>query len=813
VTQEVNLAQQRAKQFSEASDDIDLADIGRSLQRRWRTILVFTGCLTFVITLWMMLSPPNFSPTGLLYFTDAQLLTTPQASNGSSLLTTYQSNTNVPTAVQVLEAPALIERAILETGLNVVVEPHNQTPPALWKFKFLEGSQIDVFAPKPRKLIIRFATFRDPGNTGGLYALRFGPGGSYKVIRASGSGKVVASGMIGQPASGPGLTLQVDSAAPGPPPPAGAVYDLTITPAEVEANNLIGNALLVITQIGAPTAPTNTISVQLFWYDPFQAAQFVNQLMDDFLATQISWTNQAASASDAFLSGELGKVQNELSDADDKLADYQAKTGILDVPANAQAGISQLSTYEEQRTAALVQEQAFAQLLATIKTSHGALNPYLVTASNDPVLAQLASALATAEVTQQSESLQYTGEAPELQQQEATISRIKTSIKSLLQNDEALAATNVADLDKQIADFKNFLRTEPAQSLEITALTQSSQVLGQIYVLLMQNEEEAEVSKAATIVDTRVASSAQVPLFASRPLYKIFIAAAVLLGLMGGVALVLTQRVLSGRFHSENDVRRQINLPVLGLIPLRPKRERGYGVFPAAAGDPFAQSFRLLRSKLYQQAGPQAATAQVLLAASALTGDGRTTLAVNLAKTLSDDGKRVLLLDGDLHRGQLHFLLGLPQSPGLAEWLLGQETPPARQVNGQNFVVMPAGRYPANPSEVLNLPTLATVFSALRGQFDYIIVDCPPLPRVTDTLALVAQADFVLSVLFIEKTQRTALAAHLSAFGAMTIGHGIVINGLFNKVKRKTAVYGAPVPPPWHRRLRQRFWAPPIRPK
>lgn len=794
----------RAKQFTEGSDDIDLADIGRSLKRRWRTILIFAGCLTFLVTLWMMLSPPGFTPTGLLYFTDAQLLTTPQASNGSSLLTTYQSNTNVPTAVQVLEAEALVEKAVLETGLNVIVEPHGRAPPAFWRFKFLEGSAIDVFAPKPRKLSVRFATFTDIGNTGGLFTLRFGAGGAYKVFRTNGNGRAVATGTLGAPASGPGLTLRVDTALAGaPPPPAGAVYDLTITPPRVMANSLITNSLLTVIQIGAPTAPTNTIQVQLVWYDPFQGTQFVNQLMDDFLATQISWTNQAASASDAFLASQLGKVQDALSNADSKLAAYQAKTGILDVPANAQAGISQLSTYEEQRTAALVQQQAFTQLLTSIKDSHGALNPYLVTASNDPVLAQLATNLANAEVLLQSESLQYTGNAPELQQQEATIYRIKSSIKSLLQNDETLAATNVADLDKQIADFKDMLRTEPAQSLEITELTQSSQVFGQLYVLLMQNEEEAEVSKAATIVNTRIASPAQVPLSPARPLYEIFIAAAVLLGLMGGVALVLVQRVLSGRFHSENDVRRQLDLPVFGAIPLRPKRERGYGLFPAAAGDPFAQSFRLLRSRLYQRGADTAA--QVVLIASAMTGEGRSTIAVNLAKVLADDARRVLILDADMHRGQLHYLLGLPTFPGLSEWLLGRETPAARAVAGQKFLAMPAGRYPVNPSELLNVPNLDAVFAELRSAFDYIIVDCPPLPRVTDTLTLAKQADIVLSVLFIEKTLRAAFATHLEAFGAMTCAHGLVINGLPNAAKRREVPYGAPAPLSWHRRLRLRL--------
>jgi capsular exopolysaccharide synthesis family protein len=793
LKQDLPPVDQRASPFGEGSDDIDLADIARTLKRKWRTIAIFAGSLTLLALIFVMLSAPMFSVSGLLYFGNAQLLATPQQGNSTNLLTTFQNVTDVPTAVELLQANELLEKAILETGMNVDVEPEGESPPAFWQWKFFDHSAIDTYKPGPRRLIIQYATFADPGSPGGEYRLRFGDNGSYRLLPAAGNGPAVLTGTLREPAAGPNITMFVDTAIrDAPMPRAGATYDVSITPAKTLAAGLIGGAL-DISQVGAPTAPTNTALIQLLWNDPFLAQKFVNQLMKDFIATQLSWTTEAASNAETYVASQLAKVQASLSDADNKLAAYQAQTGILDVPANAQAVIGQLSQYQVQRTTALLQQQAYQQLLKSINAAHGGgINPYLVSTANDPTLTQLAGNLANAQIQLQSQSVQYTAQSPEVQAQQATINKTESAIKTLLQNDEAQAGANVANLQQQIAQYQNQLKSMPAQSLQIIELTQASQVYGQLYVLLMQNEEEAEVSKASSIVDTRIAAQAEVPLGAAKPNYKIFVLAGIFLGLIGGVALVLSQRVLSGRFHSENDVRRHLTLPIFGLIPARPKRGRNAGVFPVASKDQFAEAFRLLRSRLYQMNG--AASSHVFLVTSAETGDGRTTVAVNLAKAFADDGKRVLLLDADLHRGHLHETLGLPQSPGLSEWLLRREKTPLLEVKGQSFLALPAGKYAANPSELLSDPMLDVIFKVLRADFDYIIVECPPLPRVADTLILLKHADLALSVLFIEKTSRAGFAAHLETYGAASVRRGIVINGLLDPAKQKAPSYGQAMP-------------------
>lgn len=785
---------QTSPQFGEGSDDIDLPDIGRSLRRQWRKIAIFAACTTFIALLVVLFSSPIFSLNGSLFFGNAQLLSTPQGNAGTNLLTSFQNINDVPTEVELIQSRALVEQAILETGLNVTVEPTDFEPLTYWRWRFEHGKSVDAFAPKPNGLKILYATLADPGSEGADFTLQFGQNGTYQILPGDGTGAAVLSGSLRQPASGGGATMLVDTAIAGAaPPPPGSTYDVFITPAKSLADSLI-NGALTVTQGGTVANPTQTAEVEFLWSDPYQGQEFLNQLMRDFIATQLSWTTESASDTEQFVSSQLSKIQASLTDADNKLAAYQAQTGIMDVPTNAAAVVGQLSQYQVQRTTALLQQQSLQQLLASIDSGHGTVNPYLVTAAGDPVMAQLAGNLANAEVALQADSVQYTSQSPEMQAQQATISRTQSAIRTLIQNDEALAAANVSNLDTQISQYQDRLKSMPAQSLQIIELTQSSQVFGQLYVLLMQNEEEAEVSKAATIVDTRIVTPAEVPLYAQKPRASITVLAGLLLGLIGGVGLVLTQRVLSGRFHSEGDVRRGIRLPIFGLVPLRAKRELSAGILPTMSKNYFTESFRLLRSRLYQVAegGPQ--NSKVVLVSSAETGDGKTTIAVNLAKSLADDGKRVLLLDADLHRGHLHEALRLPQSPGLSDWLTRREKANPLAVKGQSFAALPAGTYSANPSELLSDPMMATIFKALRADFDYIIVDCPPLPSVADTLILVKHADLALSVLFIERTPRSAFMAHLETMRPAEIRRGVVVNGLLGSAQYSMSSYGGLAP-------------------
>ena len=782
---------QTAPPFHE--DEIDLGEIGRTVTRQWRKIAAITAVTTMFALVHVLFARPQFTVEGSLYLGDAQSGSdTGQAvSSGPNFLSEFQSVSDVETQIELIQSKALLEQAILESGLNAPIA--RQAAPRLnyWKWRLFYGKEVSAFGPQPGDLEALFATFAAPASRPATFTVVAGSGGAYRVLGPGNwffGRKTVLTGVLGQPASGGGLSLLMKPAVDGAPPAPGSRFTLSVLPVEAVYAALNSGGTLSVNAGGTVTEPTKIANIGFLWGNPYVARRFVDQLMQDFIAIQLTWKTQSASAMQTYIANQLSNVRASLADADQNLAKYQAQTGILDVPDNARSLIDRLSTYEVERSTALLQQAALEQLHTELAHPRGRLNPYLVSQADDPVLGQLANQLASAETQLEALGAQFTANTTEVQTQAASIDRIEESIRALIDNNLGLARANLANIDRMIAQFEAQIKTMPSESLQVIALTRSSEVFGQLYVLLMEKGEEAEVAKAATIVNTRVVTQAEIPLTATKPNVAATLLIGLFLGLFGGIALVLGQRALSDRFQNDDEIRRLVSLPVYGLLPRRSRTEAAAGVFSIPQQNPFTESFRLLRSNLYQTALSQ--PSRVVAITSATIADGKTTVACNLAKILAEDGKRVILVDGDLGRGNLHEVLNVDQAPGLTEWLVTGKQPQAQAVAGQRFVVLPAGMAPPNPSELLNAPRLAEIIGGLRSGFDFVIIDCPPLPAVSDSMALGQQADIILSVVRIENTPRRGFEIHRETLSTLNCRHGMIINGVYGSSSAYSYGYG-----------------------
>jgi tyrosine-protein kinase Etk/Wzc len=773
-------------QSAVSEDEIDIADIFRSLGRQWRKVAVITVLITALSVSLVLSARPQFTVTGAVYLGDLTSGSDAAGAlaSGANFLTDFSSVNDVETQVALIQSTSLLKKAILETGLNASIEPEGRPSLSYWRWRYLYGQSIDAFAPQPGDLRVVDGTIDDPGSPGIGYDVVFGNNGSFTLQAGGGwfsKRYTVLSGQINQPVSGAGIAFMIKPAVDGMVPPAGSRYEMGISQANSMAVELQGLKPLTVTAGGTVTTETNMAGLTFVWGNPFQAQDFLNQLMLDFIATQLQWKTQSASATETFVSQQLANISASLASANKDLASYQSQTGILDVPANASVVIQQLAQYEQQQAAIQLQQEALQQLGDSMAHApQGGLNPYLVSQSGDPTISQLAGQLATAEATMQADQVQFTSNAPEIQGLQAEISRIQQSIATIVSNDEKAEGRALVNITAQIARYKDSVRSMPSEGLQVLTLTQASTVYGELYVLLMQKEEEAEVSKAATIVETRIVSPAVVPLDATKPKASLTILSGLLLGAFAGIGLVLAQRAISGSFQSDDDIRRTVNLPVYGLVPRLSRSETARGVLSERPQSPFSEAFRLLRSNLYQSASGR--QSKVILISSAAPADGKTTISTNLAKFLADDGKRVVLIDADLHRGRVHEVLKINQTPGLTEWIVTTDRPPLQPIEGHRFVVLPTGTFPPNPSELLNEPLLVDIFAMLRAEFDYVIVDCPPLPAVSDTIPLGLNADLILSVVNINHTSRRAFMLHNETVATLDRRHGIIINGVIGSV-------------------------------
>jgi succinoglycan biosynthesis transport protein ExoP len=230
------------------------------------------------------------------------------------------------------------------------------------------------------------------------------------------------------------------------------------------------------------------------------------------------------------------------------------------------------------------------------------------------------------------------------------------------------------------------------------------------------------------------------------PDLKRFLALGLLAGLVLGALLAVLRDLLDVTVRSAGAAAELVGAPTLAVVD-DDHEVRGR-----------AESIRQLRTNLafLRGAGQPATGADVVVVTSALGGEGKTTTALDLARSTAEAGERVLLVEADLRRPTLGTALGLASGPGLSDVLAGQvEVAAAVRPGGvDGLSVLPAGSVPPNPAELLSSPRMADVVAALRSGFDRVLLDATPLLPVTDAVVCAGLADGVLLVVRWGRTSR-----------------------------------------------------------
>jgi capsular exopolysaccharide synthesis family protein len=251
-------------------------------------------------------------------------------------------------------------------------------------------------------------------------------------------------------------------------------------------------------------------------------------------------------------------------------------------------------------------------------------------------------------------------------------------------------------------------------------------------------------------------------------------------GLAIGVGFSLVRDKLDHRVRSPEEIAGLLGLPVIGIVPHMKRGLTPLARAQAVHWDPMsevAESYRAVRTAVHF--GVPAGQARTIVVTSPTPGDGKSTLASNLAISMAQAGKRTLLLDADFRRPVQHRMFELKDESGLTAVLAGQEplSKAIRRTVVEGLDLLPAGPLPLNPSELLNGDSFASILEELTQKYDHIILDCPPVIAVTDARILGAVCDLSLLVLRAGKTTRQG--AEMARTGLLSVGSrllGVVVN-------------------------------------
>lgn len=296
-------------------------------------------------------------------------------------------------------------------------------------------------------------------------------------------------------------------------------------------------------------------------------------------------------------------------------------------------------------------------------------------------------------------------------------------------------------LRNEEVNLEGQLKTVPEKELEFVKLSRDVKVASELYMLLLNKSQELKLIKAGTLGNVRIVDEAITGMYAIKPQKKRIVTLSLLLGVIAGVMIASIRKVLNKSIQDPSIIEKRLGLPVYAEIAFSESQaeatrssKKQFDLLSHVGGDAqVVESLRSLRTSI--QFALMEAENNLVMISSPSPGVGKSFVSANFAYLMADSGKKILLIDADMRKGHLNQYFGVEKSPGLSGLLSGEFEVP--QVIHKNTLrdgldVMTCGIYPPNPSELLMSDVFKKLLDSIKGLYDLIIVDTPPVLAVTD---------------------------------------------------------------------------------
>ncbi|MFD1871845.1 exopolysaccharide transport family protein [Hymenobacter bucti] len=490
---------------------------------------------------------------------------------------------------------------------------------------------------------------------------------------------------------------------------------------------------------------------------PAKETQFLNTLMTTYVQDDLTQKNQVGGKTVAFLDNEIAKLAESKSRAGQSLSSFRASNNVVDVSAQSGAGIQQQSALNSDRARLATNRRVYQNLLSYLK-AHRDPSDAVALSSNgveDPATTGLIQQLSDLN----SQRSELTVNASDINPVVRVLDeKIGTTKELLIQNLSSLvdaSASALRDADQRLGAVRGELSRIPENERQLGTLTTTSSFNEKNYSYLVEKRNEAAIALATNSTDKKIVDAAkQNGTGPSSPKPLLIGLLALLAGIVLPAGVVLMQEKTNSRVQSKEDLARLTNIPMLGVIPHGTTQDKQTMLNDPRS--PIAEAFRAVRVNMqYLAAGLDK---RVIGVTSSVPGEGKSFCTVNLAAELAQSGRRVIVLECDMRRPTLasYFDIDSRREHGLSTYLAGDSTfDQARHTTSiASLDVMCCGPIPQNPTRLIEGPQLAELIQQLRGEYDYILVDIPPLGYVSEFLVLLQYLDAKIYVVRQNYTDR-----------------------------------------------------------
>lgn len=522
-------------------------------------------------------------------------------------------------------------------------------------------------------------------------------------------------------------------------------FNLTIMPIAAATGGY--NGRLSVASVSKQSSVINlTIS------DPHRekARVILASLIDIYNKQGLDDKNRVTANTIDFLNERLKAVASDLQSVEGEVQQFKSNNQITDVSAEAQQYMEMAKGIDMQK--------AESQTRLNIVS---ALERELLLNQNNPGLVPSTLGLEESSLTslvEKHNSLILEKERIQKNKEIGPENPLLVDLKQQVQETRAKLLANVrnlksayeialGDISRKDDQLKSRIRNVPQIERRLVEIQRNRNVEEQLYAFLLQKREEAAVTLASNIPDSRTIVKAR-GLGQVSPKSKSIWAVALLLGLLAPLIVMLIIDFLNNKVGDENEVEQKTRVPLLGMIS-HIRKINSPIVISEKSRSVVAEQVRTLRTAIGFTGKGKGV--KKILVTSSQPGDGKSFISINLAASFALLGKKTVLVELDLRKPHVAKYLGISTTGGISGILAGKVKLDETIVEIPGFehqlYLLPAGYLPPNPAELISTVQMEKLISDLERQFDYIIVDTPPFGLVTDAVLLQKYMDITLAVL------------------------------------------------------------------
>jgi capsular exopolysaccharide synthesis family protein len=541
------------------------------------------------------------------------------------------------------------------------------------------------------------------------------------------------------------------------------------------------------------------IDIAVEHWDPEIAARLANAVGDAYMERNAGFRQGSTSGAVKWLARQLDELKSNLELSEKSLYEFKKNKDLLAVSLADQQSLlgKQIQMVASEVIRAQLKRLAISVKLVDVKD--GIADPLKVSSLSDfdtLVIRKLRGAMIEHQMQYEVLRERYLEKHPMAVAQKARLDAARRSLEREILNvvkaitaDYKQASRHESRLSGTLQHAKTQAHDVNKLELDYRQLERKAQNAKELYTMVLRRLKESDLSANLNVNNVRVIDYAEPSWGPVYPRVQLNLIVGGLLGLMLGIGFAFLLAALDSTIKSLEDAEAVRGLLCLGFIPSIPlvagqkKRKPTELAVHLAPSSATAESCRSIRTNL-QFASPDKPLKRIVVTSPG-PEEGKTTSAVSLAITMAQAGNRVLIIDADMRRPQLHRVFGVPRYEGLSTALSGEISPEqaaetlVKTTDVPNLFTMPCGPTPPNPAELCQSDRLGKLLDHLCDGFDWVILDSPPLLTVTDPVLLGAKCDGTILVARTGQTPKASLqAAKRTLADVGTNVLGVILNDL-----------------------------------